>query len=170
MEPVSNALDLAAEAARHDLDEREKRRALAMLDQADPSDPLVAPIRELLARLNAIPTSAPRWPARLAQRARDVYLDFAERPAFNRLITTVIVVWGSLSLVFTFELVLSVGLHLGGARDGWVTDDVQHLSVINVASLASSTVSGVLVLLGVRDLRRGNRMDAYRWFERALLV
>jgi hypothetical protein len=82
----------------------------------------------------------------------------------------VIVVWGSLSLVFTFELVLSVGLHLGGARDGWVTDDIQHLSVINVASLASSTVSGVLVLLGVRDLRRGDRMDAYRWFERALLV
>jgi hypothetical protein len=170
IERISNALDLAAEAARHDLDVREKRRALALLQQADPSDPLVGPIRALLERLDAIEPPPPRWPARQAMRARDAYLELVERPLFDRLVIAVIVVWGSISLVLTFQLVLSIGLHLGGARAGSVSDDLGELSLINWASLASSTASGILVLIGVRELREHHRDEAYRWFERALLV
>jgi hypothetical protein len=170
MELLSNALDLTAEATRHDLDVREKRRALALLDQVDPANPLLSPIREMLAKLDAIPTSPPRWPARTARRVRDGYFEFAERPLFFKLVTAIIVGWGVLSLFFTFELVLSLGLHLGGARSGSISDDIGHLSVINWASLASTTASGVLVVIGVVHLRAGERMEAYRWFERALLV
>jgi hypothetical protein len=170
MEIVANALDLAAEAARHDLDEREKRRALALLEQADQADPLVAPVRRMLDSLSALPERPPRWPARTAMRVRDRYLRFAETRACTRLTTAVVVLWGASSLFVTFELVLSLGLHLGGAAPGSVSDDIGRLSVINWASLGSSTLSGVLVIVGVRELRRGRRMDAYRWFERALLV
>ncbi|HEU4658888.1 MAG TPA: hypothetical protein VFR97_15270 [Capillimicrobium sp.] len=170
IERISNALDLAAEAARHDLDRREKQRALALLADTDPRDPLVGPVRALLEHLDTIDPPAPRWPARVAARARDAYLEFAERPVFTRLVTVVIVIWGALSLVLTFQLVLSVGMHLGGAAEGAVSDDIGHLSFINWASLVSSTVSGILVLVGVRDLREHRRDDAYRWFERALYV
>lgn len=170
IELVSNALDLAAEAARHDLDEREKRRALALLDQADQADPLVAPVRLLLERLDALPAREPRWPARTAKRTRDAYLRFAERPLFVPLVTTVIVAWGVLSLFFTFELVLSIGLHLGGAAHGAANDDIANLSTINWLSLITSTTSGVLVVIGVVALRRGQREAAYRWWDRALLV
>jgi hypothetical protein len=170
IELISNALDLAAEAARHDLDEREKRRALAMLDQADQADPLVEPVRLLLERLDAIPAREPGWAARTAQRTRSAYLRFSARPAFIPLITTILVAWGVLSLFFTFELVLSIGLHLGGAAHGAASDDISHLSVINWLSLITSTTSGVLVVIGVVDLRRGRRYDAYRWWDRALLV
>jgi hypothetical protein len=170
MELLSNALDLTAEAARHDLNELEKRRALALLDQVDPANPLLAPVREMLAKLDAIPPSPPRWPARTALRCRTAYLAFAETRACTLLVIAILVGWGVLGLFFTFELVLSVGLHLGGATRGSVSDDIGHLSFINWASLVSSTTSGVLVAIGVRALRRGERIDAYRWFERALLV
>jgi uncharacterized membrane protein len=170
IELVSNALDLAAEAARHDFDEREKRRALALLDRADQSDPLVAPVRQLLERLDALPARAPRWPARKAARGREAYLRFSQRPVFVPLVTWVIVAWGALSLFFTFELVLSVGLHLGGAAHGAVSDDIAHLSTLNWLSLATSTTSGVLVVIGAVNLRRGDRDAAYRWWDRALLV
>ncbi|MCW3007534.1 MAG: hypothetical protein JWP17_2160 [Solirubrobacterales bacterium] len=170
IELISNALDLAAEAARHDLDEREKRRALALLDQADQADPLVEPVRLLLERLDVLPARAPRWPARTAQRTREAYLRFSERRVFVPLITWIIVGWGVTSLFFTFELVLSIGLHLGGAAHGAVADDIKNLSTINWLSLGTSTTSGVLVLIGVLALRRGARYEAYRWWERALLV
>jgi hypothetical protein len=170
IELVSNALDLAAEAARHDFDEREKRRALALLDQADQSDPLVEPVRLLLERLDALPTRPPRWPARAAARTRAAYLRFSRRPIFVPLVTWIIVGWGVLSLFFTFELVLSIGLHLGGAAHGAVSDDIGRLSVINWLSLVTTSVSGVLVAIGVVALRRGDRDAAYRWWDRALLV
>lgn len=170
MERISNALDLVAEAARHDLDVREKQRALAMLREADPSDPLVEPVRRLLEQLDAIPAPEPRWWTRVARRARDTYLDLVERPWFDNLLIGALVVWGSLSLVLTFELVLSLGLDLGGAAPEAVSDDLADLSFINWASLVSSSTSGVLVLVGVRVLRAGRRDDAYRWFERALYV
>lgn len=170
IERISNALDLVAEAARHDLDVREKQRALAMLRDADPDDPMVEPVRMLLERLDAIPAPEPRWPTRLALRARDTYLALVERPWFDRLLVAVIVVWGGLSLVLTFQLVLSLGLDLGGAAPDAISDDLADLSFINWASLVSSTTSGVLVLVGVRALRARRRDDAYRWFERALYV
>ncbi|MFN8200951.1 MAG: hypothetical protein U0S48_00195 [Solirubrobacteraceae bacterium] len=169
-ELVSNALDLVAEAARQDFDERERQRAVAMLAMVDPSHPLVPPIREMLARAEAMPMRAPRWPERMWRRVRDAYLRFADTRAFTRLVTWIIVIWGAGSLFITFELVLSIGLHLGGAVHGAVSDDIGQLSVINWLSLASSTASGILVAIGVVRLRTGDRAAAYRWFERALLV
>jgi hypothetical protein len=170
MEYVVNALDLVSEAARNDLDQREKDRALRLLDQADPNDPLVAPVRDLLTKLDAIPSREPAWPARQAKRIRDGYLAFSQRRIFTPLVIGVIVVWGVLSLFFTFELVLSIGLHLGGAAPGSVNDDIDSLSTINWLSLGSSTLSGILVVIGVVALRQGRRVAAFVWFERALLV
>jgi hypothetical protein len=170
MEYVVNALDLMSEAARNDLDQREKDRALRLLDQADPADPLVRPVRELLMKLDAIPSREPAWPARQAKRIRDAYLEFSQRRIFDPLVIAVLVAWGVLSLFFTFELVLSIGLHLGGAAHGSVSDDISDLSTINWLSLGSSTVSGILVVIGIVALRHGKRVAAFEWFERALLV
>lgn len=170
MEYVVNALDLVSEAARHDLDQREKDRALGLLDRADPSDPLVEPVRELLSKLDALPSREPPWPARQASRLRDAYLAFSQRRVFTPLVIAVVVVWGVVSLFFTFELVLSIGLHLGGAMKGSVRDDVGDLSTINWLSLGSSTLAGILVVIGIVALRRGRRAVAFEWFERALLV
>src|SRR4051812_41784825 len=72
-EYLVNALDLTMDAARHDLDEREKARALDLLARCDQDDPLVAPLRRLLREYDAIPTPPPRWYTRRALAARESY-------------------------------------------------------------------------------------------------
>src|SRR4051794_2306526 len=66
-ESLVNAAALLTEAAMHDLDAREQRQALELLDRADQNDPLVAPLRALLAEIQAMPN---RPPGRLTRAAR----------------------------------------------------------------------------------------------------
>jgi hypothetical protein len=169
-EELSNAIDLIGEAARHDLDERDRARAREMLERADPADPLVPELRALLERVSAIPTAPPPWYARWGARVRAAYLSLVRRPRFAAAIGWVFAVWAALSCLAVFELVLSVGLDLGGARRGFASDRIGDLGVIEMASLASSVLSAAFVVVGIGRLRRGDRAGALREFDRALLV
>jgi ABC-type multidrug transport system fused ATPase/permease subunit len=170
MERISNALDLVGEAARRNFDRHEKARALELLDGADRGDPLVGSIRRLIQSLDAMPAAEPSRVVRWAGRLRERYFELVERGWFRRLVGWAFAVWALLSLGTVVELVLSLGLHLGGARHGFQRDSLEHLSFINIASIVSGAVSAGLVLAGLRLLRAGRRLDAYRMFERALLV
>jgi hypothetical protein len=170
MERISNALDLAGEGARRNFDRKEKDRALELLDGADPTDPMVRAVRRLIQDLDAMPVPEPPRLARWASAIRDRYFRLVERSWFRPLLGWIFALWALLSLGTIFELVLSVGLHFGGARHGFGQDAIAHLSFINIASLASGSISAALVLLGLRRLRDGERLDAYGRFERALLV
>jgi hypothetical protein len=160
-ESVANAVALLAAAATGDLDERGRERALALLDRGDPADRLVSQTRVLLGEVAAMPAKPPTALGRVAITARGRYLELVEQRAFVTAVCVIVALWGALSLVATFELVLSVAVQRGGDAD---------LSFINLASLVSSTVSGALVAVGIRRLLRGDRAGAYREFERALLV
>jgi hypothetical protein len=170
MERISNALDLLGEAARRDFDRHEKARALELLEGADHADPLVQEVRRLVQRLDALPAPEPRRLTRFVSAIRDRYFRLVERGWFKPLVGWGFALWALLSLGAIFELVLSLGLHLGGARHGFDRDALAHLSFINIASLVSGSVSAALVFLGLRRLRDRERLDAYRMFERALLV
>jgi len=169
-ERLSNAIELAAEAARGELDVVQKRRALALLDGADPADPVVEPVRRLLIDLQAVPAPEPSRLARWADALRDSYLRMIRRKAFRPAVAWLFAIWALASLVGVFGLVLPLGLNAGGAMPGFRSDSLSHLKFVNVASLVGSTASAVLVALGLWELKRGSRLDAYRWFERALLV
>jgi hypothetical protein len=167
---VANAVDLLGEAARHDLDEAERREALALLARADPADPLVAPLRALFECLPVVPTAAPGRAARAVAAVRRVAGRFAAWGGFARFVSWLFGVWALLSIVGVFELVFSVAVELGGAHAGYLSDRAGDLAYVNVASLASTGVSAVLVARGALQLRRGSRSAAYASFERALLV
>jgi hypothetical protein len=169
-ERVSNAIDLAGEAAVGRLDEPGRRRALALLDGADPGDPLVAPARRLLEAVDAPPARRRPRIARWAEAVRTGYLQLVEQGWFRPLVALVFAFWAAASVIAVFELVLSLGLHAGGAAPGFASDAVGRLTFVNIASLASSLVSAVLVLIGLRDLRAGDRAAAYDAFARALFV
>ena len=169
-ERLLNAIDFVGEAARHNLDENEKRRALELLDGADPADPLVEPVRRLIRELDAIPAPEPGRLERWANAGRGRYLRLIETRRFREVVGWVMAAWAILTAAAVFELVLSLGLHLGGARAGFGSDSLAHLSFINVASLCSTATSAVLVAIGLRHLAGGDRHEAYRWFDRALLV
>jgi hypothetical protein len=153
-ECLVNAIDITMDAARHDLDVSEKRRALELLDRADPSNPMVAPLRNLLRELDAIPTPEPAWVTHRATAIRDWYFGLVARPRFGRVVGWVFALWAAASLVQIVSLVT-------GRAD---------LSFVHVASVGSSAVAAVLVLAGALKLREGDRAAAYRRFDRALLV
>ncbi len=169
-ERLSNAIELAAEAAQRKLDANQKRRALQLLDEADPASPLVEPVRRLLADLDAIPAPAPSRLARLADAVRGGYLDLIERSSFRPVVGWIFAAWALITVGAVFELVLPLGIDVGGALGGFRSDAFSHLAFVNVASLAGGTASATLVAAGLRRLRRRGRLDAYRMFDRALLV
>ena len=167
---VANAVELLGEAARGDLDEGERRRALALLDHADPTNPLVPHLRGVLELVQVRPARSPARPALAVERVRRALARLTAWPGFASGLAWVFGIWALLSVAGVFELVLSIGFELGGAHAGYVSDRVGDLAFVNIASLLSSLCSAVLVAIGVVHLRRGNRETAYRSFERALLV
>lgn len=171
-EYLVNAVDVLTDAARRDLDETERAQALRLLDRADPDDPMTGRVRELLQSSQALPARAPNRPERFAKAVRSRYLEVLTRPWFDRLVAAVFMVWALSSLLTVGALALAIAFEIGGVNDvvsvGQVSGD--DVSFINVASLASSIVAGLLVMAGVWRLRRGRRLDAWRLFERALLV
>jgi hypothetical protein len=168
-ERVANALDIVGEATKRRFDEVDRERALAMLDAADPADPLVEPVRRLVLDLDTAPTR-PRRLAGWAEKARDGYTRLVAQSWFRPLIDAVFALWALLSVIAVFEVVLSLGVHVGGAMRGFGSDSVDHLAFINIASLVSSLVSASLVGVGLVRLHRAARLSAYRAFERALFV
>ncbi len=169
-EYVSNALELVGEAARHRLDEDERRQALAMLERADQSDPLVAPLRALLAQVATIPRPAPTAISRAYARVRALGEGIVASPRFPVAMIALFSCWALLSALAAFELALSVGLHLGGAHPGFGPDGWSNLTTQNWFSLSASFVSTALIGIGIARLRAGDRVDCLRWFERALLM
>jgi hypothetical protein len=167
---LANAVDLLGDAARNDLDEAGRREALALLAHADPADPLVAPLRALFQDLTPRPVAAPNLPERAVAAVRRLGTRFAAWPGFATCVSWLFAIWASLTIITVLELVLPVGLHLGGAHPGYGADRIGDLAFVNIASLASSLVSALLVVHGVFELRRGRHEAAYRSFERALLI
>jgi hypothetical protein len=167
---LANAVDRLGDAARHELDEPGRREALALLDRADQRDPLVAPLRGVFAQLEPRPALPPGPAMRLAGTVRTTAERFAAWPGFATCLSWLFGLWALLSVLGVAELVFSVGVELGHSRPRYASDRIGDLAFVNIASLASSLLSALLVGRGVLRLRRDRRADAYRDFERALLV
>jgi hypothetical protein len=168
-ERAANAVYLAIDATHGRLRERERRQAVALLAQADATDPLVVPMRNLLAELRGVPTPPPRFYERAAERARELYLRATRWHGFGSLITTVCVLWASSELSSVVTMVFSFGVEVGGARPEYASDELENLSFLNVATTIGYAASTTCVVLGLLKLHR-DRLSAYHWFERALLV
>jgi hypothetical protein len=169
-ERLLNALDRIGEEARHDFDENDRRQTLELLKGADPNDPLVTSVRRLAHELDALPPPEPPWLERRALALRDTYFRLVERSWFQTTLVWLLAIWALGSLLSVIALVFPLGFEVGVARAGFRSDDLGDLEPANFLSLASSTASAVLVVIGVRALRTGRRLDAYRAFDRALLV
>ena len=169
-EELANAIDLLSDAARNGLDETTRRRALTMLARAEREEPAAAGVRALTEALPVRPPSPPGTIPRAVAAARLMAGRLAAWHGFPRLVSWLFGIWALLSVVAVFELVLSIGIDVGGGHPGYVSDRVGDLAVVNVASLASSVVSAALVAQGVLRLRHGDRAGAWRSFDRALLI
>jgi hypothetical protein len=167
---LANAVDLLGEAAHGDLDEAERRRALVLVDRADPADPLVAPLRSLLERLPARPVAEPDAASRALAAARRAAARFVAWRHYATCVSWLFGIWALVTVAGVAELVFGAALDLGGAHPWYVSDRLGDLEFVNLASLVSGLLSALLVGRGVLQLRRGLHQAAYRSFEHALLV
>ncbi len=158
-ERVRNAIELIGEATLGPLREGSRRRALALLAAVPASNQLRAPLLGLLEGLDATPDPDPPWFTRAATGLARRYEGWAARGWFHGVITAVFVVW------FGLEIITIVALVLGSGGDS-----IAHLSFVNVASLCSTAVSSAFVVFALVLLARGDRLGAYTWLARALLV
>jgi hypothetical protein len=174
-EAVANALDLLKEAASRDLDEDERVRALALLDQGSHDDPLVRQVRNLLREVATVPVPRRRAANRLIRRIRDWYWRRTTKRWFTVLLTVVfaILTLASLSQVGRLGRGIADAITAPDRTFGALNAAVNggdNIGFSGWATLASSSIVAVLYSIGVYKLIRASRLEAYRWFDWGLLV
>jgi hypothetical protein len=153
-EAVLNALEALKSAAIGELSEPRRAEAMTLLHRTGAADPLALQVQTLLADADNLPDPRPNRIERWGSAARAWYLGLTERPWFVRFITWWFVIIGSAQLI---------------AAVGVAFDDSTVKGFVDWATIVSSGVSGALIVIGVVQLRR-HRLEAYRWFERGILV
>jgi hypothetical protein len=173
LEYLLNALREMEEVALHDMDKDEKERALNHLSRSDPRSPLVAYLRESLARADLTLMPQQSFYARGKRFVTDFYQRVATRPWFTFALICFFVVQLIVKILYVFILVFFVGLGWERILDvrviGYLAGQMQHLSFVDWADIASSLLSGFFVLCGVIWIRR-SRLFAYRMFARSILI
>jgi hypothetical protein len=158
-ERVRNAIELLGEASLGSFHLGSRNRALALLAEVPASNPLRTPLVALVEGIDATPDPDPPWFTRAVAAVARRYEEWARAPWFHGAVVAVFVFWAASGIVTIVGLVLGSG-----------GDSIAHLSFVNVASLCSTAVSTALVVVGLTALVRGERLDAYAWLARALLV
>jgi hypothetical protein len=156
-ECLANAMALLSESSFRKLKHEEEGMSRALLARCDSHDPIVPTLYAMLERIEAEPDKSPGRIGRLRIRIRAWYL----RVAVGRRFAVALVVLFGLSAVITL---VSVGFNADDIFNG-----SQKPKVITVAGLASSVVVCGLILVGINSVWT-SRLEAYRWFDRALLV
>lgn len=155
---LANALALADEAISHPAAAGTRRRVLELLDRSDPADPLVAALRE---RVTAAGTLAQRAPGRLVRWMRAVEAAYRRLALTRRFQAALVILFAAIAASNLFATVAMVADAFGvGPRNRGTSPTLQ---------VASATVGAVLILIGILRLRR-SRLEAYRWFRRAILL
>jgi hypothetical protein len=152
-ELLVNAADMLSEIVMAGATRSELARAHLLLDRCAVHGPLADGLRQAIANATHVPehrspvTVAAAW----AWRTYDALLEWRW---FQRAIWLIFVGQALFGLIAT-------------AVTTWAT--INGVSTISAAQLVTSSISLVLVLIGVERLPR-SRLDAYRWFERSVLI
>jgi hypothetical protein len=153
-EAVLNGLEALKSATIGELSEARRTSAVTLLDATGASTPFAYHVRALLADETGLPDRRPNRFERSGSAARAWYLGLVDRRWFQRVITWWFVIVGSAQLVAAIAVVF---------------DDDSVKGFVDWATIVSSAVSGALIVVGVVRLRH-HRLEAYRWFERGILV
>lgn len=153
-EGTLNAIEALKSAAIGDLDEPDRREALALLDSTGASGDFVTRVRSLLDDVPALPPRQPAWPARIALVVRARYLRITDHPKFPTAADVMFLVFAAVIVVDVILLAI---------------DGPGIVTFAERVTLGSSIAAAVLIVIGA-FLLHGNRLHAYRWFDRGLLV
>lgn len=155
---LANALALSHQAIADPYAVGTRRRVLALLDLADPHEPLVAALRDRVAAAGTLADQEPGLPIRMMRGAEAGY---------RRLVGSRGFMWGVIALfvVIAGSTILSTVV-LVADRFGVGPDNNGAGAVLQVAS---ALASALMIVVGIIRLHR-SRLSAYRWFRRAVLL
>ena len=153
-EAVLNGLEALKAAAIGELSEHRRRAAVALLDGTGADSQLAGTPVPSWPTSRGCPIRTPGASNASGSASRQWYLGLARRRWFVRVITWWFVVIGSLQLLAALAIAV---------------DDSTVKGFVDWATIISSGVSGALIVVGVVRLRH-HRLEAYRWFERGMLV
>lgn len=169
-EYLVNALAELEEVAVGDLDLEERDRALHYLQHADPHDPLVRNLRELLVRVDLVQGARAEPLTRLRDFGLAAYQRTARLRGFPTGVITFFVAQLVIKVVYTLVTVVVVHIRAEGLlHPPLLAQRLSELTVSEWGQLVSSLLSGFLVILGILRIRR-SRIEAFRWFLRSILV
>jgi hypothetical protein len=163
-EKLINVLEIAKEVVLEDLDHRERRRALDLLKECSPSDPVTKALRELLYATQSVPIPRPDIYTAAKYRGRRIYRKLVQKTWFVNAVIAFFILQSLLALGMDFFL-LYVKLE-------WMEDlhtVFPTLSFFDLAGLLSATLAAALVIAAAIRIRR-NRMQSYLLFKDAVLV
>jgi hypothetical protein len=136
------------------LDDTRRHAAIALIEETGATGAIPDHVVSLLRDVPALPPRTPGAFARFGTEWRDRYRHWSEQRWFGQVVSTALVILAVASLFVAVSL---------------ADDHARIRGVAEWATVISSLVSGVFYITGAVVLRR-SRLDAYRWFDRGLLV
>ncbi|HUU36680.1 MAG TPA: hypothetical protein VMW46_00570 [Candidatus Desulfaltia sp.] len=173
LEYLMNAVRELEEIAWRNIDEEEKRKIQFYLSRSPSGHPLVAPLKEVINKVEVSQARPPGPTKRLKAALHVAYRKIASSSWFHHAIVIFFLFQLAVNLAYIIVLVFFKGL-------GWknilsvgvfdrVASNLETLTFVDWAELASSVISAAFVFLGILFLPR-NRLLALGMFERAVLV
>ncbi len=163
-ERLINVLELAKEVVLEDLDHRERRRALDLLKECSPNNPVTKALRELLYATDAVPVPRADIFTATKYRVQRFYRKLMKKEWFVKAVISFFILQCAFALGLDFFLLY--------AKLRWRVDlhtIFPTLSFFDLAGLASATLASAFVIYAVIKMR-GHRLEAYRLFKNAVLV
>ncbi len=176
-EYLLNAIEMTKDVPMVRLGRARRERALALLDRADQSDPMVPHIREMLDDPRAH-HPRPVWPAtRFYRQVRDALLGAVDRPGFQAVVAALVGLWIAGCVIqiagstwFSSPYGRPQQVFRYGSKITNVPFNGSQKDFVGEAVLVFTSISVVLAVIGMALLLRGHRERAFTMFERALLV
>lgn len=165
-EYLINSLEIMKEAVIYDLDQEEKKRALEYLQRADQKDEITQAIYKLYKDIDAVHPSKPNIFLQLWDRLKTFYYNLVSKKWFPITINTFFIIKSILTSITTVSFFIRTFSSLEIPLIQLIT---QSRSISEIAASLSAHISGLFVIIGVISMRK-ERIKAYRWFKRSLLI
>ena len=163
-EKLINVLEIAKEVVLEDLDHRERRRALDLLKECSPSDPVTKALRELLYATQSVPVPGPDIYTAAKYRGRRIYRKLVQKTWFVKAVIAFFILQSLFALGLDFFL-LYVKLE-------WMVDlhtIFPSFSLFDLGGLLSATLAAALVVAAAMKIK-SSRLQSYLLFKNAVLV
>ena len=168
-ESLVNAIEISKDLALERLSFTRRDQALLLLHRADQANPLVPQLRREFMAAECI-KDQPSWVTRMSDAAQRRYVRLISTNWFHRAFAILFIVQAFSAVVGALTyVVLGVAVLFDSMTAGAAMNDAGVAGVSSGLQAAASLVSGAFTVVGVVQLRR-NRMQAYRWFEFAVLL